>query len=147
MIHIVPTRSPTLTVRMLDLVRAVDHGNLIGALQLGDGALRDQQGALAGFWSPRELWPYCPGTQNVSGIGKQSGQPDRAGALIHLAVGEEELAGLRIDRAVGQDQLELQSSGLRVPAGLRRKSPVEVEILLLADGEVDFDRDQPSRPW
>ena len=46
------------------------------------------------------------GAQSVAGVGKQSGQLDGAGAGIHLAIGEGEAAFVRIDAAVGKDQLE-----------------------------------------
>ena len=61
-----------------DFVVAIDDGDLIRALQFGDGALRNQQCALAGFAIDVRTLRVLPGPQNVSGIGKQPGQPDRA---------------------------------------------------------------------
>ena len=100
------------------LLSASTTATWIGALQLGHGALRNQQRAHVG--SGRRADPaILSRAQHVSGIGKQSRDPNRAGCLIHLAIREVELPVVRIDRAVRQNQFQPQSFRLRVQGGLR----------------------------
>ena len=103
----VPTRSPGLTLAMATLFCAIDHGHLVIALQFGDGALRDQQSA--GFYPrDRAYLGVLPGPQNIAGVREKRRQLNGAGRLIHLAVGEEEPAFLRVGAAVGKDQIQRQ---------------------------------------
>ena len=106
MTHIVSVRSPTCTGRMADAVVLIDNSNQIAALLLVHGGLRNQQGILLHANHGADL-AVLPGTQDIAGIWKQSGQLDRAGVLIHLAIREIEFAFLRIGGSIGEDELQL----------------------------------------
>src|SRR5205085_71716 len=69
-----------------------------------------------------------------------TGHADRARLLINLPVGHEEAALLRMRRAIREHQLQLQISVCRVPFTLNRVTSCIVEILLLAEREIDLDR-------
>src|SRR5271165_2916680 len=99
------------------LVIGVNDCYLIATLELRDGALRNQQRSL--FCSDyRTNFGVATGLENVIGIGKKSRQPNCAGALIHLTVGEVERPIVGIGRTVRQNQLKpkllvrLQAGGL-----------------------------------
>ena len=98
MIHIWPTRSPTSTLRMRDLVLRTDHGHLVGALQFGDGALRHQQRSLIAR-SHRANAAELARPQNVAGIRECSHDADRSGLRVHLPVGEDDVTRMRITAA------------------------------------------------
>src|SRR5918998_6453318 len=78
-----------------DLVVAAHDGDLIAALQLRDGALRDEERLLphAGHGAHAAVLTRA---QSVPGIREDSREPDRARLLVHLPVGDEEPSALRI---------------------------------------------------
>ena len=86
-------------------IGAVHNGDLVDSLQLIHGALRDEQGSLldSGCGSHPTV---LAGTQDVSGIGEESGHPDGAGPDVHLAIRKIELPLVRIGGAIGENQLE-----------------------------------------
>src|ERR1700690_2251969 len=84
------------------LVVGVKDCHLIATLEFRDGALRNQQGLLFGP-DYRTNSGVATGPQNVIGIGEKSRQPNCAGALIHLTVGEVERPIVGIGRTVRQN--------------------------------------------
>ena len=84
----------------VDLVLAVHDGDLVAALQLGDGALRHEERALS-LAGHRPHPAILARAQHIAGVREQAGRPDRPRLHIHLAVRDEELAFLRIGRAIG----------------------------------------------
>jgi hypothetical protein len=87
-------------------VLRVHHGDLIAALQFRHSALGNQQRIFLDSNSGTNF-AVAAGTQNISRVGEQSSEPDRAGALIHLTVRKIKAAWLCIGQAVRQNQLEL----------------------------------------
>src|SRR5258708_4152422 len=78
-------------------------------------------------------FPILAGPQNIPRIRKQPNHLNSAGVLAYLAVREAKLSFVRIDGPVGEDQLEFQQLHRRI------QSP-ELEIFLVAYGEIDFNR-------
>src|SRR5216684_7819601 len=119
-------------------VLAVHNRHLIAALQLRHRALRDKQRV---FLDPdgRADFAVAAGAQNISRIRKQRSNPNRARALIHLAVRKVECALMWIGGGVGQNQFEAQTLASRLASSLRREPFVPIEVLALADGEIDPD--------
>src|SRR5207245_2523385 len=111
----------------VDLVLAVHDGDLVAALQLGDGALRHEQRALP-LAGHRAHAAILARTQYSSGVREQSGQPDRTRLRIHLAVRDEELAFMRIRGPVDQYQLQFEALLCRATLCDGGIPPDEVEI-------------------
>src|SRR6202521_2643508 len=119
-------------------ILVVQGRDLIAALQLRDCTLRYKQRILLDP-DGRANFAVPAGPQNISGVGKKPGDPNRARILIHLAVCKVECAFMCIREAVGQNQFETQILVSRLPSCLRRKPFVPIEVLALADGEIDLD--------
>src|SRR5712692_10481089 len=117
---------------------AVHHRDLIAALQLRNCTLRDKQGALLHTARPPHFG-IPAGAQNIAGVGKETCDPDRARALIYFAVCEVDAAWALVSPPVGQDEFKRLSFELRFPLLEGWKPPVEVEIVCLADSEIDLD--------
>ena len=91
--------------------------NLIRALQFRNRALRHHQSAVPYI----ELYPYShefAGTKRILGIRKDRLQSERSGGGANRPVRRINLASLRIDSAIGQDQLNLQLLQARLAVGL-----------------------------
>src|SRR5207249_8261674 len=112
--------------------------DLIAALQLRDCALRYNQCVLLDSDGCANS-TVPAGAQNISGVGKKSGDADGAGALVHLPIREGDGSLARVGCSVRQDQLEAHPPVRRFQAGLRREPSVPVEVFLLADGEITLD--------
>src|SRR4029453_2601542 len=122
------------------LVVRSDDANLVASLQLADGPLGNENGALAGVHSNAHLGVLAR-TQDVARVGKYPGDLDRAGLHVHLAADEDGFAAVRKRGSVGEDQLKpslFQVGGAQ--ALLDR--PVlgdPGQVFLLARVEVDAD--------
>ena len=126
-----PIRSPD-----IDLVVRTEHGQQVFALHLGDRALRHKERVLDdrhGRPDPAEL----ARPQEVVGVREQRGDLEGASGHVRLAVEDGDLACLRIDRSVDQDQLERQV--LWFLAGGDRGIG-QLEVFTFADVEVDLYR-------
>ena len=125
------------------LVRGIDRGELVAALEFGQRLLRHEQGARDRADHDAHP-PVLPGPEQVLRVGKHILDPQGAGGGVDLAVGCVKFSWIRIDAPVGQDQLELQAAEggvhLRVIAA-------EFEVGLLADREGHLDGIERSRPW
>src|SRR6266404_8071199 len=88
-----------------DFVIAADNCHLMASLRLRNSALWEQQSALfhAGFDTHTSI---LAGTENVTGIGKGSNDANRTRVWIHLPVGQQDFAFLRVGTAVRQDQFD-----------------------------------------
>src|SRR5260370_12834717 len=80
--------------------------------------------------------PVLAGTQNIPRIRKQPGQLNCPSVLRYLAVRKGKLSLMRIDGAIGENQLEVQPVH-------RRVSSLEVEIFPLTHVEVYLNRIKP----
>ena len=103
----------------MDLVVRVHHRHLVAALQFGNGALRHEQRVVLQI----ELHPHArefPGTKRIVRIGKEGLHSQRAGGLADLPVRRVNFAFERIDRAVGEDQFDLQLLEPFVPVAFSR---------------------------
>ncbi len=120
-----------------DLVLCVDDGNLIGALQFGDCALRNQQ-APGVFRSMRGRGRIVPGAEyfrdweTIRRAGSRRWSDSPAGRRRRISRGAH--------RQCRQPE-SARAAIVRSPrsVGLCWEPPVEVEILLLAHREVDLD--------
>src|SRR6266480_1929780 len=119
-------------------VVAVHRRDLIAALQLGDSALRNKQCVLLDS-DGRPNFAVPAGTQNISRIGELSGDPNCAGALIDLAVGKIDCPFVPIGGAVGQNKFETHALVRSLARGVCGEPPIPIEILTLADREINFD--------
>src|SRR6266404_2541595 len=77
--------------------------------------------------------PVLARPENIPRIRKQPDHLNCAGVLAYLAIREAKLSFARIDGPIGEDQLEFQQLHRRVQSS-------ELEIFLVAYGEIDFDR-------
>src|SRR5277367_516091 len=84
------------------LVVCVHNGDLVGALQLRDRALRNHQRVPLQVDDGTHLG-VAARAQYVSRIRKQPGNPNGPGALVDLAVGKVERALVRVGGTIGQD--------------------------------------------
>src|SRR5262249_54249625 len=75
--------------------------------------------------------------QDIPGVWKRRDQTDRARVDIHLAIGPENSAFVRVDSSVSQNQLRCALKQIdRLSAGAYA---LGTQILLLADWEIYFD--------
>ena len=119
-----------------DGIRLAHDRHLVGALHFRHGALRHEQrirhrmrlGAHPGVLA---------GAQNGIFVGEKTGNLQRAGVGIDLPVSEEELSGLRVNRAVGKNQLQFN---IGFGAAARRVVPPEIQVRLFAELEINLDR-------
>src|SRR5260370_23880528 len=81
------------------LIAAVHDGNLVAALQLGNGPLRDQEGARI-HSGPRPDSGIYSGAQDVTGVCKEPGDAYRSSRGIYLARRAVDSPFARIDRTV-----------------------------------------------
>ncbi len=125
----------------MDDVVAADDVDLVHALQLANGPLRDDDGVLQNLRLRGDAAELA-GTQHVAGVGELRRDAQAAGLRADAAVHKDDVAGLRIDLAVGQRELERDgAAGVeQVAVAALPGARDESEILLLADGEVDLER-------
>src|SRR6266849_8685048 len=121
------------------LVLVIHCRDLIAALQLRDRALRHKQRVLLDS-DGRANFAIPAGAQNISRIRKKPGDPNCARALIDLAVGKIDRPLMPIGGAVGQNKFETHALVRRLARGLGREPSVPIEVLPLADGEINLDR-------
>src|SRR5208282_1220814 len=120
------------------LVVGIDNRDLVTALQLGDGALRNHQRVVLDADHGANL-SVAAGTQNVSRIWKQAGNSNRACAFVYLAVSEEELALVWVGRSISENHLEVKILVRFIFGSVSWEASSPFEILGLPDGEVDLD--------
>ena len=82
------------------LVITADDGNLIIALQICNGFLRDKERAFPCLGSCADAGKLT-GTQNISRIWKRGFEADRPSLYINVAIEGVKFSFLRIDRSVG----------------------------------------------
>ena len=91
-------------------------------MQLGNRALRDQQGVLSG--SPEGAYAgELPRPEEVPGIGKKRRKPDGARLDIHLPVGKIQFSPLRKNVPIRQNQLENNVTGIALRAARMLLAP------------------------
>src|SRR5260370_8596565 len=113
-----------------DLVIAAAYGDLITALQLAHGALRNKQGVGPGCRDRTDA-TVLSRPQHISRIWKYSCHSDRAGLLIDLAVRKEEAPSFWISSSVGEDQFDLDLDHASAPPRFNEISLGQVQLLLL----------------
>ena len=89
----------------VDLVVVAGDVNLLDALQLLHGGLRNEDRVI----EDRGLRAHAAklaGTKDIAGVGKGRSDANGAGLLVHLTVDEDDAAGVREDRAVGERESE-----------------------------------------
>src|SRR4030095_3050881 len=102
------------------LVIAAHDRHLITPLQLGDRALRNQQGAgrcLCGQAHTSEP----AGAKQIVGIGKHSGDSDRPGCRVDFTIGKRNRPGMFVDVSITQRQLKWYALALLYDALFGRK--------------------------
>src|SRR5262245_18898400 len=114
------------------------HRDLVTALQLGDRALRNQQGAGCRPCGETDA-SVSAGPKKIVGIGKDAGDADRPGRRVDFANGEGDLSGVFVDAPIPEHQLKRDPFPLFLDPPLGRKAPVELHEDLLAHGEVSLD--------
>src|SRR5690242_10118650 len=119
-------------------VVVANNGDLIAALQLRHGALWHHQRVVFRARDRADAAKLSR-TKHVAGIRKHARESNRARLRIDLPIGEEKTSLLRIRRAVGENQVELEirdaCAGLRVDQISLR----EREIFLFVEREINFD--------
>ena len=104
-IHWVPTCRPSVHGPNAHFVGAIDHGELVRALKIDDGALRNQQGPLQNAARDANL-SVLARAQAILRIGEQCRHADGASPDIHLAVRKIEFPGTLIHGSVRENQLK-----------------------------------------
>ena len=89
----------------VDLVVVAGDVDLLDALQFLHGGLRDEHRVVEDC-GLRAHAAELAGTKNVAGVGEGRGDANGAGLLVHLAVDEDDVAGVREDGAVGERERE-----------------------------------------
>jgi hypothetical protein len=119
---------------MLHSVVLVHDGDLIAALQFGDGLLRNKQCAMQGFDGNPHL-AVLSGRRMLPGFGNR---PVTSIApvpwLVDLPTGEGKLSLMRMNGSVGKNQFQRR---YRIGRFALFRKP---EIFLFADCESDLDR-------
>ena len=146
-----PGESPSLTTQRVstrgsgldgfDLDRVVggDDADLRRSLELADGALRDEKRVAQGL-RLRAHPAVLPRPKQLIRVGKRGADANGAGLGIDLAIGGQEVAGGRIDRAVGEGQLQAAASLPEIfGSGDHVDLFGDLQILLLAQREVGAD--------
>jgi hypothetical protein len=113
-----------------DAVVRADNGYLIVTLQFVHRTLRDQERTLAESGHGAHTAKLA-GPKKIAGICKQRGHANSTCLRVDLAVRECDFAGMRINVAVGQSELQRNSAG---------EVTGDTQVFLLADGKVDLDR-------
>src|SRR5262249_52442381 len=93
------------------LVVAAHDGYLIAALQLGDGALRNQQGSRGCAYREADASVSARAKKRV-GIWKDAGDPNRPCRLIDFAIGEGDPSDVFVNGAIPEEQLKRHASSL-----------------------------------
>src|SRR5262245_44061959 len=122
-----------------DEVVVADDRDLIVALQLRHGALRDQQRVRHRRGGESDA-AVAAGAEDVVWIREDAGDADRSGARADFAVGKRNRSGVFVDAAIAKQQLKRHALALLVDAALGRKAAMKVDEHLLADGEIGLDR-------
>src|SRR5436190_3728845 len=118
----------------MGFVLVVYDRHLIAALQFRDRSLRDKDGVLASF-------RFCPdasklaGPENTVGVWEVADQLNRACGRINFARRVNKSSAVRVNRAVGKDELQLQFLLVCRALGHVCVLPPISEIRLFAGGE------------
>ena len=112
---VLPTRSPSVTLRSATLLFVADDVNDIGALHLRDGFLRHQQSVFRhGRGQPDAA--ELTGPQQGFRIGELGDEAQGAGLQVHCAVGDDDAALLGKCGAVSQDQFQFACAPFILPS-------------------------------
>src|SRR5205809_6559966 len=95
----------------VDRVVGADHGDLMNALNVLDGTLRDQERGLLHLDDGADL-RVLAGPQQVARVRKHPSREHGAAGDVHLSVESRCASRVGIDGAVGQNQLQLEPPGL-----------------------------------
>src|SRR6266571_7935726 len=95
----------------VDRVVGADHCDLMNALHVLDGTLRDQERGLLHLDDGADLGVLA-GPQQVARVRKHSSCEHGAAGYVHLSVESRCASRVGIDGAVGQDQLQLEPARL-----------------------------------
>jgi|GEM_PF-5212181 hypothetical protein len=126
----------------VDLAVAADHGNLRFALKVVDRALRDEQRIVDPLRHTAHAGELT-GTQQVARVGKLCFQLEGTGVLADRIVHRHEAAGMRVDRAVSEENLQAKSALFLISDQFLRIAVVRidvVQILVVADVKIRLDR-------
>ena len=114
-----------------------DHRDLVDALHILDGPLRNEERAFLRV-DDRAHLRVLAGAQEIARVREYSPDVDGAGRLPDRAVQDRDRPPVGVTRPVGQGDLEVVLP-LAVTAGYRA-ALAKSQILLLADRELDVDR-------
>ncbi len=122
-----------------DVVPA-DGKDLVHSLQLIHRPLRDQDGVVQDVGLRRHP-SKLPGAKQIIGICKAGCDAQTAGLRADRTIDENDVPGVGIDLAVGQRHLQGNrvAAAQQVAVATRFHPRRERQVLLLADGEVNFD--------
>lgn len=119
------------------LVIAADHGHLARALLIEDRLLRYKQRSMVDVNGGAHS-AVLAGAQNIAGIRKEPGDAYGPRLDVDLAVRKVHLAFLRECSPVGKNEFELHAGAGFEKLFRSRKFTLAREVLLFADGEIDF---------
>src|SRR5262245_12907073 len=122
-----------------DDVVAADDCDLMTALQLGHGALRNQHRFRNGRDGEADA-PVASGTQQVVRVRKDPRDPDGSGCGVDFSIGERNRPRAFVDASIREHQLKRHPPALLVEALLGGKPPMEIDEHLFGHGEVGLDR-------
>ena len=120
------------------LVVRADDCDLVTSLQFAHGFLRHEQRAAPDF-RRRPQPSKLAGAKEVLRIGKGANDLNTACAYVHLAIRKQASPFVRIDGAVSQNQLKWRPVGRNLSLRVGINPVSEVDVLLLADGEIRLD--------
>src|SRR6186713_1933896 len=107
------------------LVIAAHDRHLMTPLQLGDRALRNQQGAGRRLYGEPHTSKSARAKQIV-GIGKHRSDSDRPGCRVDLPIGKRDRPGMFVDLSITERQLKRDALALLCDALFGRKPAMEV---------------------
>ena len=111
--HIAPMRSPIFTGRILTLLSLTYNCDLIAALQLVYRFLRNNHRAFFHVGDEPHV-SKLSGPQNVPRIRKRHIIADRSSLRVQAAIERIKLTFMRIQLAIAEDQVEVESFYIRV---------------------------------
>jgi len=122
-----------------DFVVGTNDSHLVISLQLGNGALRNDQGVfLCANDSANSA--IATGPQNVCRIWEQASEADGPGAFVDLAIGEIKRALVRVYRTVGQNELKTEGFVGLYAGFFRGETLAPSKILRFTNSKVDLYR-------
>src|SRR6266850_6784974 len=114
-----------------------DHGDLVDALLVQDGPLRNEQRAFFRVDDGAHL-RVLAGAQEIARVREHAPDADSAGRRPDRAIQDRDRSPIGVRRSIGQGELEVVLPLAVTPS--QRAALPQSQIFLLADRELDVDR-------